>query len=153
MPAFKAIVAAVPAVPVAVKVTGEPERLPDVAVSVLLPAVVPKVHVGAVAIPLLLVVTVLLPLRLPPPVAIANVTLVPLTGLLLVSVTRTLGATDNAVPTVALWLLPAFKAIVAAAPTVPLALNIAGMIPIALAFSVFSPEVVPSVQLPTVAMP
>ena len=53
---FAAIVAAAPAVPVAVKVTGLPESVPDVAVSVLLPAVVPSVQLPTVATPLPLVV-------------------------------------------------------------------------------------------------
>ena len=100
------------------KVTGDPERLPDVAISVLLPAVVPKVHAGAVAIPLLFVVTVPLLANPPPPEATAKVTLVPLTGFPLASLTSTLGAVVTAAPTIALWLSPAFTAIMLAAPAV-----------------------------------
>jgi len=51
-----AIVAAVPAVPVAVNVTGLPVSDPDVAVSVLLPAVALSVQLPTVAMPLPLVV-------------------------------------------------------------------------------------------------
>src|SRR5947208_4776048 len=49
---FAAIVAAVPAVPVAVNVTGLPESDPDVAVSVLLPAVALNVQLATVGMPL-----------------------------------------------------------------------------------------------------
>jgi len=53
---FAAIVAAAPAVPVAVKVTGLPVSDPDVAVRVLLPAVALSVQLPNVAMPLPLVV-------------------------------------------------------------------------------------------------
>ena len=71
-----------------------------VAVNVLDPAVGPKVQLPTVAIPLALVV-VESPVPDPPPVATANVTLTPETGLLLASFTITLGAVETAVPTVA----------------------------------------------------
>src|SRR5436853_2422578 len=48
---FAAIVAAVPAVPVAVKVTGLPESDPDVAVRVFEPAVALNVQLPTVATP------------------------------------------------------------------------------------------------------
>jgi len=85
---------------VAVKVTGLPDRVPDVAVSVLLPAVVPRVQLPTVAIPLTLVVW-LAPVTLPPPVATAKVTLTPATGLFAASRTITDGATATAEPAVA----------------------------------------------------
>ena len=107
---------AVPAEPVAVKVTGEPESEPEVAVRVLLPAVVPKVHAGEVAIPEAFVVTVPADASDPPPLATAKVTLAPEIGLPETSATSTDGAVVTAVPTVADWLLPALSAIVAAAP-------------------------------------
>ena len=91
---------AVPAVPVAVKVNGEPVRDPLVAVKVFEPTVVPKVQLPTVAIPLTLVVADA-PVTEPPPVATAKVTLTPLTGLLLTSFTITLGGVDTAVPAVA----------------------------------------------------
>ena len=100
MPAFTAICVAVPAVPVAVKVTGEPVRDPLVAVKVFEPTVVPNVQLPTVAIPLTLVVADV-PVAEPPPVATAKVTLTPLTGLLLASSTITLGEVDTAVPAVA----------------------------------------------------
>ena len=103
---------AAPAVPVAVKVMGEPLNDPLVAVSVLAPAVVPKVQAGLVAIPTLSVVTALLEAIEPPPVATAKVTDTPLTALPCASVTLTDGAVATAVLTVALWLFPPFTAIV-----------------------------------------
>ena len=96
------MVVAAPTVPVAVKVRGEPVRPVAVAVSVLLPAVAPKVHVGEVAMPLAFVVTVVGEPSEPPPVATAKVTLTPLTGLLLESFTITDGAVATADPAVAL---------------------------------------------------
>jgi hypothetical protein len=107
---------AAPAVPVAVKVMGEPLRLPLAAVSVFAPAVVPKVQAGLVATPALSVVTALLEAIEPPPVATAKVTDTPLTALPCASVTFTDGAVATAVLTVALWLFPPFTAIVVAVP-------------------------------------
>ena len=83
----------------AVNVKGEPVRPVLVAVNVLDPAVEPKVQLPTVAIPLPLVVAES-PVPDPPPVATANVTLTPETGLLLASFTITLGAVETAVPTV-----------------------------------------------------
>ena len=106
---------AVPAVPVALKVTGV--RDPVVAVNVFDPAVVPKVQLPTVAIPLPLVVA-LKPVPEPPPVATAKVTLTPLTGMSLASFTITLGAIDTGVPIGADWLSPAFIAIWVGGPGV-----------------------------------
>src|SRR5207249_10737655 len=92
--------AAGPAVPVAVKVTGLPARPVDVAVSVLEPAVVPRVQLPTLAIPLASVVCSA-PVTLPPPDAGANVTPTPCTGLLLASRTITDGGLATAVPVVA----------------------------------------------------
>ena len=154
LPALKAILAAAPAVPVAVKVTGEPERPLLVAVSVFVPAVVPRVQLPTVAMPAEFVVAEP-PLTEPPPDATAKVTAIPETGLLFGSVTSTLGLVATAVPAVADWLLPALRAILAAAPAVPVAVNVTGepVRPLLVAVSVFVPAVVPRVQLPTVAMP
>jgi hypothetical protein len=107
---------AAPGVPVAVKVTGEPLKLPLVAVSVLAPAVVPRVQAGLVATPALSVVTVLGEPNEPPPVTTAKVTDAPLTALPCASVTLTDGAVVTAVATVALWLFPPVTAIVVAVP-------------------------------------
>ncbi|HVN74204.1 MAG TPA: hypothetical protein VMT44_06405 [Methanoregula sp.] len=96
-PAFFIICVAGPAVPVAVKVTGDPVKEPLVAVSVLVPAVVPNVQLPTVAIPLESVVAEA-PVREPPPEPTANVTVTPLTGLLLPSLTITLGGVATAVP-------------------------------------------------------
>ena len=72
--------AAVPGSPVAVKVTGDPVRPVEVAVSVFEPAVVPSVQAGDVAMPDASVVTVPDEASEPPPEATANVTDVPCTG-------------------------------------------------------------------------
>ena len=53
---FAAIVAAAPAVPVAVKVTGLPDSAPEVAVNVFEPVVALSVQLPTVATPLALVV-------------------------------------------------------------------------------------------------
>jgi len=71
---------ATPATPVAVKVIGLPARLPEVAVSVLAPAVWPSVQLPTVAMPLAFVVG-LRPVAEPPPEATAKVTAMPETGL------------------------------------------------------------------------
>ena len=106
-----------PAVPVAVTVTGDPLKLPLVAVSVLAPDVVPKVQAGLVAMPALSVVTALVDANEPPPVATAKVTDTPLTALPCASVTFTDGAAvTTAVLTVALCPVPPFTAIVVAVP-------------------------------------
>jgi hypothetical protein len=94
--------AAAPATPVAVKLTGEPVNVPLVAVNVLAPAVVLSVQAGLVAMPALSVVTVLDEANEPEPVAAAKVTDAPLTALPCASVTFTDGAVVTAVPTVAL---------------------------------------------------
>ena len=112
---------AAPGVPVAVKVKGEPLKLPLVAVSVLAPAVVLRVQAGLVAMPALSLVTVAGEpgeASEPPPLAAVKVTDTPLTALPCASVTFTDGAVVTAVPTVALCELPPFNAIVAAVPEV-----------------------------------
>src|SRR5690242_16269902 len=123
-PAFTAICVAVPAVPVAVNVTGLPVSPVDVAVSVFGPAVGPSVHDVTVAIPLVPVVTAVVGLTVPPPEATANVTATPLTGLPFASRTITEGSTTTAVPAVAVWPFPALTAIEVAAPAVPVAVNV-----------------------------
>jgi hypothetical protein len=102
--------ATTPGVPVAEKVSGEPVSPVLVAVSVLPPGIGPRVQLPIVAIPLALVVWVA-PVTLPPPEATAKVTVIPATGLLRASRTRTLGAIGTADPAGAVWLLPAWTAI------------------------------------------
>src|SRR5437588_142205 len=76
---FAAIVAAAPAVPVAVNVTGLPESDPDLAVRVFEPAVVLSAPRRSAAPPLALVVW-LAPVIVPFPGATANVTATCATG-------------------------------------------------------------------------
>src|SRR5439155_16130343 len=84
-PALGAIVVALPCVAVAEKGTGEPARLPTVAVAVCVPAVFPSTRV-ALAIPLALVAE--LGVMEPPPLA-AQVTVTAFTGFAARSVTST----------------------------------------------------------------
>ena len=110
------VASAAPAVPVALKLTGEPVRPSQVAVRVLAPTVVPSVQPPTVAMPEASVVTVGPPAMPPPPAVTAKVTLAPLTGLSCASVTMTLGAVATAIPATAVWASPAFRAICAAGP-------------------------------------
>ncbi len=114
--------AAAPAVPVAVKVTGLP-LIPDpaaLAVSVLLPAVEPRIQEVAAATPFAPVTTGAVGSTEPPPVATAKVTLTPATGLPLASRAITDGGVATAVPAVAVWLLPPFTPSDATAPALKL---------------------------------
>jgi len=135
---FAAIVAAAPAVPVAVKVTGLPESVPDVAVSVLLPAVVPSVQLPTVAIPLASLIWVA-PVTLPLPGPGAKVTDTPETGLPNASVTSTDGAIKTALPAGAVCPPPPWGAIVAAAAefTVTAAVSVTVTLPSTRAVTVF----------------
>src|SRR5450759_2586661 len=123
-----------PTAPVAVNVTGLPASPALVAVRVLAPTAGPNVQLPTVAMPLAFEVA-LKAVAEPPPEATAKVTLTPLTGLLLMSRTSTLGAIATAVPAIAGKVsgLPASRARVAV--------------------RVLAPTVAPSVQLPMVAMP
>src|SRR5439155_17726403 len=114
-----AICVAAPAVPVAVNVTGLPVSVPEVAVSVFGPAVVPSVHEVTAAIPFAPVVTGVVGVTVPPPDATAKVTATPSTGFPFASCTITDGPTATALPAVADWLFPPLSAIVLAAPAVP----------------------------------
>src|SRR5262245_34673186 len=80
-PASSARELAVPAEPVALKVTGRPANPPAVAVSVLIPALFPSVHAVAAAMPLASLITGVAGLTEPPPAVTANVTATPATGL------------------------------------------------------------------------
>jgi hypothetical protein len=92
---------AAPAVPVAVKVTGLPESVPDVAVSVFVPAVGLSVHAVNVAMPSVPVLTGVVGVIVPLPAAGVNVTATPATGFPLASFTMTDGGALTAVPAVA----------------------------------------------------
>lgn len=99
-PATMLIAPAAPAVPVALNVTGDPANEPDVAVSVLAPALEPSVHDPTLATPEAFVVA-FAPVMLPPPVATANVTDIPETPLPLASATLTDGGSATALPAAA----------------------------------------------------
>src|SRR5690348_9010692 len=88
------------AVPVARKVTGLPFTPVDVAIKVSGPAVVPRVQLPTVAIPLALVVW-LAPVMAPLRELVENVTATPATGLPFASFTITDGGVATAVFTVA----------------------------------------------------
>src|SRR5207248_928418 len=151
---FAAIVAAVPAVPVAVNVT-EIGRAPRrEAVSVSVPAGAVSVQLPTVAMPLPFVVW-LPPVIVPFPGATANVTATPVTGFPFASFTITDGGEPTAVPTVAVWLVGLFAAIVAAVPAVPVAVNVTGLRvkEVGVAVRVLGDAVGRSVQLHTVATP
>src|SRR5512147_434199 len=148
---------ALPAVPVALNVTGLPVRLPELAVTVLVPAVVPRVQLVSVATPeaLVLMTAGLAGLSVPPPTVTVNVTGTPDFPLPLASVTLTEGGAATAVPTAALCVVAELARMVVAGPAVPVALNVTGL-PVRLpelAVTVLLPAVVPRVQLVRVAMP
>jgi hypothetical protein len=105
-------------------VTGEPVSPVAVAVSVFVPAVVPRVQDVRAAMPEAFVATLDVGFRVPSPL---NDTDVAETGLPPESVTITDGAVATAVFTVAVWLLPAFTAIVVAAPTVTVTEAVTGV--------------------------
>jgi len=152
---FAAIVAAVPAAPVAVNVTGLPESDPDAAVSVFGPAVGLSVQEVRAAIPSVPVLTAVVGVTVPLPAVGVNVTATSATGLPFASLTITDGGEPTAVPAGAVWLVGLFAAIVAAVPAVPVAVNVTGL-PVSdpeLAVKLFEPAVALSVQLPTVATP
>src|SRR5689334_5760366 len=108
---------AFPAVPVAVKLTGLPANPADVAVRVLVPAVLLSVQLPTVAMPPTSVVW-LAPVIVPFPGATAKVTATPGTGLPLPSLTITDGGMGTAVPAVTVCLSPAFTAICVAVPAI-----------------------------------
>src|SRR5207248_2988758 len=130
--------AAAPAVPVAVNVTGLPESVPDVAVSVLDPAVVESVQPPTAAMPLASVACAA-PVTLPLPGPAAKLTDTPATGLLNASVTMTDGAIGTAVPAGADCPLPPWGAMVAAVAgfTAMSAVSVTVTVPSTLAVTVF----------------
>src|SRR5207302_7223463 len=148
------IVAAAPTVPVALKVTGLPDKVPEEAANVFCPAVGLSVQLPTVATPLAFVVW-LPPVIVPFPGATANVTATPATALPNSSVTSTEGGIGTAVPAGTVWPLPSCTAIVVAAPAVPVAVNVTGL-PVSdpdVAVSVFDPAVGLRVHEARVAIP
>jgi hypothetical protein len=154
LPASITIRVTTPALPVAVKVTEVLVRPLTLAVRVFAPATVPRVQLPTVAIPLALVICDA-PEMLPPPVTTAKVTATPATGLLKESLTRTLGASGTAVPTVTPWLFPLLVAICEATPAVPVAVKVTEVLvsPVTLTVRVLTPATVPIVHLPRAAIP
>jgi len=156
---FAIIAWAAAAVPVAVKVTGDPLGTEAAAVTVLAPALGPSVQLVSVAIPLVLVLITagLTGLSVPPPDVSVKVIATPDFGFPLASVTLTEGGAATAVPTVAFCVVTLLAAIVFAAPAVPEAVNVTGLPlrPVAVAVTVLLlvPAVGPSVQLVAVATP
>ncbi len=140
---FAAIVAAAPAVPVAVNVTGLPESVPDAAVSVLDPAVVESVQLPTVAIPFASVACAA-PVTLPLPGPAAKLTDTPATGLSNASVTTTDGAIGTAVPAGADCPLPPWGAMAAAVAgfTATSAVWVTVTVPFTVAVTVFVPAAV-----------
>src|SRR5439155_8501 len=128
-------VAAAPAVPVAVKVSGLPVSVPDVAVRVFGPAVGRNVQE----------VTAVMPFA---PDATANRTRPAAPGLPFASCASPDGFTSPAVPAVAVWPSPALMAIWLATPAVPVAVKVAGLpvSPVAVAVRVLLPAVGPNVH-------
>ena len=113
-------------------------------------------NVGAVANPVLLVVTVGEPVNVPlaPVPGGAKVTLMPLTGLLLASFTVTCSAVAKAVLMTALCELPAVTVTLAAGPGVFVKLKLAGVAtPETLAVTVYVPAVAFAVKMAAVATP
>src|SRR5438034_5730204 len=147
------MVAAAPATPVAWKVTGLPDNVPAVAVSVFSPAVALSVQEVRAAIPSAPLLTGVVGVTVPLPAVGVNVTATPSTGLPFTSFTITDGGDVTAVPAVADWLVGLFAAICVADPAVPIAVKVTGL-PESdpdVAVNVFEPAVALRVQLPTVA--
>src|SRR5690242_19903184 len=150
-PAFFVTFTGAPGVAVAVKVTGEPLRPPEVAVAVCAPAVSPRIHC-AVAMPLPFVIE--LGVMEPPPLVTAQETVTPLTGLT-PSVTSTESRRGRVDFTVSVWALPPAALMTEAPPVLPKSTKVAGepVSPAAVAITVSGPEVAPRVQLVSAAMP
>src|SRR5947209_4786648 len=92
---------------------------------------------------------------LPFPGATANVTATCATGFPIGRATCRESGELTAVPAVVDWLVGLFAAIVAAAPAVPVAVNVTGLpdkVP-EVAVNAFEPAVALNIQLPTVATP
>ena len=145
---------AMPAMPVAVKVTGLPARPADVAVATFAPATFPSVHEVAVATPRALVRTGVTGRMLPPPPVTANVTETFATGLPLASVTLADGGAATIRPAVSVWGVTELAAMVVAAAALTVkATLVAPVNPVAAAPSVYPAAALFSVRVPNVATP
>src|SRR5205807_591020 len=89
----------------------------------------------------------------PAPLMTAQLIVTPATGLLNWSATRTESGVVSGWPTVPVWRSPPFTDIWVAPATLAVIVNGLPVNPGAVAVSVFGPAVVPSIQLPTAAMP
>src|SRR5947199_168152 len=124
---FAAIVAAVPAVAVAVKITGLPASPLAVARAVSVRTAVPRVHTAALATRLPPVCTRLAGSTVPlAPVAL-HATDTPAPAFPVALPTSTEGGELSAAPAVPGWLVGLFAAIVAAVPAVAVAVKITGL--------------------------
>src|SRR5712691_1228091 len=128
-----------------------------VAVSVLVPGLAPTVQLPTVATPSLPVVAVR-PVALPPPVATANVTWTPPTGMFDASRTSTAGLMLRAYPTRPVWPSPPCTTTDAGGPGVcTVARKVAGLPvtpePVTVAYSVSVPGLKSTVHPPTVPTP
>jgi len=121
LPETSARLAAGPTVPVAAKVIGEPVSPASLAVTALGPATAPRVRTVE-ALPCASVATVAAE-SAPPPAVTVNCTVKPGTGLLPASRTMTTKGCSGA-PALAVWLLPAPRAIWVAAPAPPVAVKV-----------------------------
>ena len=139
-----------PTVAVALKFTGEPESPPTDAVAVFDPKTPSTRVADAIPLPFVAELDVIEPL---PPVT-AHVTVTPDTGFAFASVTSTVYGVESVASMVSLCAFPPLSEMMAAAPTVPVALKVTGEpMPDTLALRLFAPAVAPSVQLPTEASP
>lgn len=142
---------AAPVVPVALNVTGLPDRPAADAVTVFAPSVAPCVQLVSVAMPLAFVVTVagVAGTITPPPTVRVNITATPPTGLPGKSVTFTLGGADTAVRIGTDCVTTEFAQSVVGAPIVPVLVNVTGL-PLSaatVAVTMFAPGKAPTVQL------
>jgi hypothetical protein len=129
-PEVRAMFVAGPTVAVDVNVTGLPVSPADVAVTEYVPTLFPNVSVLlACPLPSVEVNVVLSDCPVAPTGvdAIANVTLVPATGLPPASVTVTTNGAPSAVLITLLWLFPEVRAMFVAAPTVAVDVNVTGL--------------------------
>ena len=137
------------------RVSGDP-RAGDGRGQSVHPGAGPKTQEPTAAFPLASVVRVAA-VTLPAPAVTAKLTMTPATPCLLWSRTVTAGGTRTAVPTIALWLVGEFAAMLAGTGAVPVALKVTGLPvtpePATVAVSVLVPGTDPRVHSVSVAFP
>ena len=138
-------VAAAPATPVALKVSGLPVSPAEVAVTVFAPTTGPRVQAVSVAMPAALVAIGVVGRMFPPPPVTAKATDTPATGLPLMSVTLTDGGAAAGWPAVSVCVVAELARSVVAAADVPVAWKVTEN-PDELAMRELPPATVPSVQ-------